>query len=119
MNQTDRLERELTAWFVDAASPRTPDYMTDILRQTAGTRQRPRWSFFERWIPMSVITLARQTLKPIPWRTVGLIAILALLLAAAAAFYVGNRPRLPAPFGRAGNGLMAYAQGGDIYTVNP
>lgn len=119
MNQTDRLERELTAWLVDTASPRTPDFVTDILRQTAGTRQRPAWSFFERWILMSVVTLARQSLKPVPWRTIGLLALLALLLAAAAAVYIGSRPRLPAPFGRAANGLVAYEQGGDIFTVNP
>jgi Tol biopolymer transport system component len=119
MNQTDRLERELTAWFVDAASERTPDYMTDILRQTAGTRQRPAWSFLERWLPMSVMTLGRQTLKPLPWRTIGLLALLALLLAAAAVVYVGSRPRVPAPFGPAANGLIAYARGGDIFTVDP
>ena len=37
----------------------------------------------------------------------------------AVAFYVGSQPRLPAPFGLAANGLVAYAQNGDIFTVDP
>jgi Tol biopolymer transport system component len=118
MNRHENLGRELTTWFIDTATPRVPDFTDDILRLTAGTRQRPRWSFPERWLPMSVLTLGRQTLKPLPWRTIGLLAILALLLGAVAA-YVGSQPRVPAPFGLAGSGLVAYTTGGDIYTVDP
>jgi WD40-like Beta Propeller Repeat len=119
MNNIDHLERELTVWFEDTATPRVPDFTDDILRLTAATRQRPRWSFPERWLPMSVITLGRQTFKPLPWRTIGLLAVLAILIAASIAFYVGSQPRLPAPFGLAGNGLVAYAENGDIFTVDP
>lgn len=68
---------------------------------------------------MSVITLSRQTLKPLPWRTIGLLAALVLLIVAAVAIYVGSQPRLPAPFGLAANGVVAYSQGDDIYTVDP
>ena len=82
MNRPENLERDLTAWFTDTATPRVPDFTDDILRLTAGTRQRPRWSFPERWLPMSVITLGRRTLTPLPWRTIGLLAVLALLIAA-------------------------------------
>ena len=67
---------------------------------------------------MSVLTLGRRTLKPLPWRTIGLLAALALLLAGVAV-YVGSQPRLPAPFGLAGAGLVAYTSDGDIYTVDP
>ena len=119
MNQTDRLERDLTAWFVDTAVPRTPDYTVDILRQTARVRQRPRWTFPERWLPMSVITLARRTLQPIPWRTVGLVALLGLLIVVALAIYAGGRPRLPAPFGIARNGSLALEDQGDIVLLDP
>jgi Tol biopolymer transport system component len=45
--------------------------------------------------------------------------MLALLVAATVAVYVGSRPRLPAPFGPAANGLVAYSSSGDIYTVDP
>jgi dipeptidyl aminopeptidase/acylaminoacyl peptidase len=119
MSSTDRLERDLTAWLGDTAAPRTPDYLDDLIAQTAGMRQRPEWTFTERWLPMSVITLARQTFKPLPFRTIGLMAVLALLIAVAVAMLVGSRPRLPAPYGPAVNGLLAYADDGDIYTVHP
>src|SRR5205823_955055 len=43
--------------------------------------------------------------------------LLALLLAAVLA--AGSRSRVPAPFGPAADGLIAYDRGGDIYTVDP
>jgi Tol biopolymer transport system component len=118
MNHIDHLGRELSVWFEDTATPRVPDFTHDILRLTAGTRQRPRWSFPERWLPMSVITLGRQTFKPLPWRTIGLLAVLALLLAVAAV-YVGSQPRLPEPFGLARNGVLVSEQDGDIVRIDP
>jgi Tol biopolymer transport system component len=118
MNRYDAFERELTAWFIDTAAPRTPDYATDIVQLAATVRQRPRWTFPERWLPMSVITLVPRPARPIPWRTIGGLALLALLLAAVAILYVGS-PRLPPPFGLAANGLVAYTQDGDILTVDP
>jgi Tol biopolymer transport system component len=55
-----------------------------------------------------------------PWRQLGLLALLALLIAMAVIGYIGTQqPRLPAPFGPAANGLVAYAQGGDIFTADP
>ncbi len=119
MNRFDHLERDLAAWFLEVSSPRDPDLTDDILRLTAGMRQRARWSFPERWLPMSVITLARRSIRPVPWRTIGLIALLALILAAGLALYAGSQPR-PAPMlGLAANGLVAYEADGDIFTVDP
>ena len=92
MSTPDRIERDITAWFGETAAPRPPDYTDDILQLTARSRQRPRWTFPERWFPMSVITFGRVTLRPVPWRTVGLLVALALLLAVAAAVYVGSKP---------------------------
>jgi hypothetical protein len=117
MNRHDALERELTAWFFDTAAPRTPDYTTDIVQRTATVRQRPRWAFPERWLPVSVVAFRRRTAPSFPWRTVAALAILALLLAAV--LVVGSQPRLPPPFGLARNGLIAYAKDGDILTVDP
>src|SRR6478672_9311846 len=119
MNTTDRLERDLTAWFGETAVPRTPDFTDDILRQTGRMRQRPRWTFLERWLPVSVITLGRAARRPVPFRAVGLLIALALLLAVAAALYAGSQRRVPQPFGPAANGLVAYSKDGDIYTVDP
>ena len=120
MNGNDRLERELTTWFADTATPRTPDWTADILAVTQTMRQRPRWSFPTRWLPAAVVPrLPRLTVGPVPWRTIALLAAVVLLLAAAVALYVGSRPRLPAPFGPAENGLVAYAELGGIWTVDP
>jgi Tol biopolymer transport system component len=119
MNRPDNLERDLTAWLVETAAPRVPDFSDDILWLTARTRQRPRWSFAQRWLPAGLLAFGRRTLRPVPWRTLGLLAALALLIAAAVAFYVGSQPRLPPPFGLAASGLVAYADIGDIYTVDP
>jgi Tol biopolymer transport system component len=118
MNRHDALERELTAWFFETAVPRTPDFTTEIVELTATVRQRPRWTFPERWLPMTVITLGRRTAPPFPWRTVGLLALLAPLVAGLA-IAIGSRERLPAPFGLAANGLVAYGRDGDIITVDP
>ena len=119
MNRPEKLERDLTAWLADSATPRVPDFTDDILWVTARTRQRPRWSFAQRWLPMRAVALIRRTSKPIPWRTLGLIAVLALLIVAAVSFYVGSQPRLPPAFGLAATGLVAYASSGDIYAVDP
>jgi Tol biopolymer transport system component len=119
MNQTDSLERDLTAWFVDSAAPRTPGYVDDILRRTADTRQRPRWTFLERWLPMTAVTTRAAPVRRIPWRTVGLVALLILAIALAAMLVAGSQRRLPAPFGPAANGLMVYSKDGDIFAVDP
>jgi Tol biopolymer transport system component len=119
MKRLDGLERDLTAWFAEATSPRDPELTEDVLWVTARTRQRPRWSFTDRWVPSSVLSLGRRTLSPVPWRMVALLALLVILTVAAVAVYVGSRPRLPAPYGLAAPGLVAYAQNGDIFAVDP
>jgi Tol biopolymer transport system component len=45
--------------------------------------------------------------------------VIAALLAVSAVLYIGSRPRLPAPFGPAANGLVAYQQGWDLYVNDP
>ena len=96
MNGTDRLERELTSWFADTAAPKTPDWTADILAATSTVRQRPRWSFPTRWLPAAVVPrLPRLTLQPVPWRTIALLALLGLLLAAAVTLYVGQPAEAP------------------------
>ncbi len=117
MTRFDALERELTVWFDETASPRRPDYTSEIIQSTAAIPQR-RWMTIERWFPMNVVEFRRRTFPPFPWRTAAvLVALIALLVAGLV--YVGSRPRLPPPFGLAGNGLVAYAKDGDILTVDP
>jgi WD40 repeat protein len=120
MNQPDRLERDLTNWLNVSAAPRTPIYVNDLLALTARTRQRPAWLLFERWLPMGTLTLPRRALTPLPWRSIGLLLLLGLLMVAAAAIYVGATMRaVPTPYGVAGNGLVAVQDGGDILLVDP
>jgi Tol biopolymer transport system component len=118
MTTERRLERDLPTILGDLAMGPYPDYIDDVLATTAQRRQRPAWTFPERWLPMIV---ARQpVLAPrLPWRWISLAVLLIALLLAAAALYIGSQPRLPAPFGVATNGLIAYDAGGDIYTVDP
>jgi hypothetical protein len=109
----DRFERELPTALVDLAEPRVPDYLDDILGLTATTKQRPAWASLERWLPMELVN-ARATTARVPWRQLGVLALLAILLAATLAVYVGRQQRLPDPFGPAGNGVVVYSKGGDI-----
>jgi len=119
MTEFDHLDRDLVAWFGETASPRVPDYVDDIVRQTAPLRQRPRWSFPARWIPMTIIAFSGRTGRSVPWRPIGVLALVGLLIAVSVAIYVGTRPRLPAPFGRAANGVIAEVLDGDIVAVDP
>ena len=133
MSANDRLERDLVAWFAETAAPRTPEYTPDISLRAARVRQRPRWTFLERWLPMGVTTLGRQGIRQVPWRTVALLAALLLLLLLAAVLYVGGQRHVPAPFGPAVNGRIAFVLTppgyenrsgyhepfGDIVTVDP
>ncbi len=111
----DPFEQRITAAIDEIAAPRRPDYLDDILRQTARTSQRPRWTFPERWLPVDT-SLSRSPARRTPLRPLVLIAIVALLaLAATAILVAGSRPSVPLPVGPAGNGSLVYASNGDIY----
>ncbi len=120
MSSDRRFEQDLPALLDDLFVGPMPTYRDHILQQTARTRQRPAWSFPERWLPMADLARLPFFAPRLPLRAIGFaLVLLALLVALLATLVVGGRPRLPAPFGPAGDGLVAYASGGDIYTVNP
>jgi Tol biopolymer transport system component len=114
MTPIDRFERRLPAALNDLAAPSTPDYLIDILGRTAATSQRPAWASLERWLPVELVN-ARATTARVPWRQLGALALLALILAATLYAYAGSRQRLPQPFGPAANGQIVYSKGGDIF----
>src|SRR5262245_7204255 len=118
MTADRRFERDLGGLLADLAMPVVPAYRDDIVRAVAGQRQRPAWTFPERWIPVD-ITTQRAGLAPIRWRPIALLAIVALLVAAAVAIGIGSQHRLPPPFGPARNGVIAYFEGGDILVGDP
>jgi WD40 repeat protein len=114
MQPTSRDDRVLRGLFTELADARTPDYLEAAIERASTRPQRPAWTFRERWLPMDVAT--RPVSAPtFPWRQVGVIALIGLMIAVAAAVYVGSQPRLPAPFGPAANGQIVFVDDGDIY----
>lgn len=63
---------------------------------------------------MDLVTQRVPTAR-LPWRQLGVLALIALMLATALAVYVGSPRRLPAPFGPAANGGIPYMTDGDLY----
>jgi Tol biopolymer transport system component len=111
----DPFERRITDAIDEIAAARPPEYLNDILRQTAGTAQRPRWTFPERWLPVDT-ALSRPTFfGRAPIRTLVVLAVVVALLVASIAVYVGSQRHLPAPFGPAANGKLIFPSGGDIF----
>jgi Tol biopolymer transport system component len=121
MSTRDDLDRMLSAWLDDPYTPPAPAYLGEVLERTRRTSQRPAWACLERWLP--VTTVLRSPVVPIPRRlmAIGLVLLLALLAALAAApFYSAPdvRPAISAVEG--GNGLVAYSdRGGDIFVADP
>ncbi|MBA3777767.1 MAG: PD40 domain-containing protein [Chloroflexi bacterium] len=118
MTASERFEGQLPELLTELVVPRAPDYLDDILSRTTRTRQRPAWTFPERWLPMDVVARRPLIAPPFPWRTVALLIMLAVALAAAVVA-VGSLRQAPAPYGPARNGIVAYGERGDIYTLDP
>jgi dipeptidyl aminopeptidase/acylaminoacyl peptidase len=111
-------DRSLVDWLHEGPDRGRPEALEQALAATRQTAQRPGWSLRERWIPMTSLTLDRVGVPRLPLRNLALLAVLAALVIGAVVV-AGTRPRLPAPFGLAANGRVAYAAAGDIYTVDP
>jgi len=119
MTTPRRFESDLPALLADLYLAGTPDYRDDLIQQTARVRQRPAWTFPERWLPVELVTSRVPTTR-VPWRQIGVLALIAILLVAALAVYVGShQQRLPAPFGIAANGIIAYVRDGKLVTQKP
>ena len=114
-----RFDRALPALFVELASASTPDYLEAAIERASSRPQRPAWTYPGRWLPVDLTTQAAPVAR-MPWRQLGILALIGLLLAVAAVAYVGTR-RDPSPaplFGLAANGAIALEHGGDIVTVD-
>ena len=86
---------QLRAALGDVGGPARPDYLDDIVAQAGRTRQRPGWTFPERWLSTD-IAMRRQGDR----RTAVLVAALVLLaLLAAASVYVGSQLTRPTDLG--------------------
>lgn len=112
--------RDLPTILGDLATGPYPDYIDDVLTSTAGARQRPAWTFLNRWLPMIDTARPAALVPGHAWRTASLaLLVLAVLLAAVAMVAGALQTRLPAPYGPARNGAVAYASAGDIYVADP
>jgi dipeptidyl aminopeptidase/acylaminoacyl peptidase len=89
--------------------------VSGAMTSVATTRQRPAMRVTAWWTslgPISAIAVDR--------RTVILVVAVALVLTMmASALFVASQPRLPAPFGPAQTGSLAYSAGGDLFLHDP
>ena len=110
-----RFDRALPGLFVELASASTPDYLEAAIERASSRPQRPAWTYPGRWLPVDITTQAAPAAR-MPWRQLGILALIGLLLAVAAVAYVGARrgPSPAPPFGLAANGAIAMERGGDI-----
>ena len=106
MTQLDVLDRRLVDELVERAGTRIPEYTEEVLAAVARTRQRPAWTFVERWGS-----------RPSAWtpatRRAWLAALIGLALLAGVAAWVGSRPAPPPIVPLAGNGLIVTGVFGD------
>ena len=114
MSAVDRFDQRFTGLLEDLGAATYPDYFDDALEVAIHRPQRRSWTFPERWLPMGVLVQRPVIVPSLPWRSIGLLALLLILLAEIVA-YVGSRRTLPEPFGPAANGVVVAARDGDIY----
>ena len=128
MNQHDTNDARLAQALGDLAKARVPDYTPDVLARTRRSRQRPGWTFIERWFDMTTIAQRVPVARPLALIPRGFLLLIALGLIVAltvAGLVVGGRLAftqavLPAPVtGPAANGLIAFERDGDIWVVEP
>ena len=114
MTLNDGFERTVSDWLDEQAGRGTPGYLDETLARTTRTRQRPAWSSLERWLPVDLTAQPRFLNLPTLGKAL-LVGVALLALIGTAIVVVGSRAqRLPAPFGLAANGQIAYWADGDI-----
>ena len=108
MSANDRFEHRLPVILDSLAPTRAPEYFDDILGQVDRTRQRPGWTFPERWLFVSAITNRLAVAPRIPMRPAIAALLLIVVLVVGALLIAGSRQRVPAPFGPAVNGQVVF-----------
>jgi Tol biopolymer transport system component len=115
MSSTFDFDRRVTALLEEQAAPHAPDaLLAQVTQRVSRTRHRPAWATLERWIPMET----RSQFGAVP-RTAIILVILGILLAFASAIVAGQQPsKLPAPYGQAANGLIAFDAQIGIFAID-
>lgn len=102
----DRFQRRLEDSLADLAGEQVPPYVTDLLARTARRRQRPAWTFPERWLPMTIALRPPMSLPHLRLVAAGLVLLLAALLAVPSLQRVSLQPAAGPSLPH--NGLIAY-----------
>ena len=118
MTADSRLERNLPGILDDLSAGPAPDYFDDVFARTARMRQRPGWTFPERWLPVTDIARTRSFAPAPPWRLIA-VALVLIALVLAALVVVGSQRKIAPPFGPARNGEIVYGSAGDLYVGDP
>jgi hypothetical protein len=108
-------DRVISLWLTEIAPEGHVDYLDETLGALDRVRQRPVWASPGRWLPMQM-TLPRVVVpRAAPYRALLALLLIGLIIALTVA---GEQKRLPAPFGLAATGLVAFESGGDILVAN-
>lgn len=120
MTADRRAETLLPPILDELASGSYPDYVEDVVRMTAGMRQRPSWTFGQVWLGRLGLGRVGLPARGVRWRLVTVaVLVAALLLTAVFILTAGSRRSVPPPFGPARNGLITLERSGDIVVVDP
>jgi Tol biopolymer transport system component len=118
MTASERLERTLPGILDDLSAGPSPDFLEDVFAKTARMRQRPGWTFPERWLPMADIARTRAYAPAPPWRLIA-VALVVIAFVVAALLVAGSQRKVAPPFGPARNGEIVYDLTGDLYVGDP
>ncbi|MEO5704248.1 MAG: hypothetical protein ABIZ52_01410 [Candidatus Limnocylindrales bacterium] len=110
MNGRDDLDLRITELLDELTPARMPEYLDELRGSVTRRRQRPAWSFLSRWLPIDPPPLQLAGVRRLALLGVALLLVAALVVGA----IVGSQRRLPPPFGRAVNGLIAFDDGSRI-----
>jgi Tol biopolymer transport system component len=115
MMARDVLERQLTDWLADAATPRDIE-LSDVFAQTRSLSQRHVWTSPASWRSTHAIRPASPGR-----RSLSILLLVGLTIGAlvAVTLVTGSRRQLPLPVGPARAGLVAYWTEEGIFTVQP
>ena len=124
MTHRDDLDRMLMAWVDDPYSPPAPHYLPQVLELTRRTRQRPAWTYLERWFPMADRLAVPAAGAPPRLAWLLLIALLAAALVTAVVVGARLLEKTSPPLPIGGSAVFTYGSfvgndvgqtGGDIF----
>ena len=121
MTTQDDFDRQLKAWLREGASTSVPGYLDEMLSSIGSLRQRPSWSIAARWLPASLQVRLVGALHARCWSS--RFSPCSSWPGCSPLAMSGGRPRvpahLPAPYGLARTGLLAFDQDERIVLAEP